>query len=367
MRKEFGMLCALLAMCAVIAGSNSDFIGQANVLNTTRQVAMLGIFAIGVGFVIITGGIDLSIGSVIGLTGVIIAKFSAPLVGDGSASGAGLPIWIGIGAAMGVALTIGLVQGLLITRLNLQPFIVTLGGMLTIKGISQTITGGGNISFLDSSFRNLGDEGLRLFAGVQIPYPVLMYLAVALVATYVLHFSVFGRHLYAIGGNREAALYSGVPVKRVETITYVISSGLAGVAGIAYAAYIGQMTHTVGESYELYAITSAVLGGCSLRGGEGSVLGMFIGAAIIRVMENGINMFKLTWTDQQHHLHTWRLDENWKNIIIGLVILAAVILDQVSHMLRNRKRTLSAGAGAAPASAPTPPPPPLPPAVAPGG
>ncbi len=341
MRKEFGMFCALLAMCVVIAISNHDFIGQANLLNTTRQIAMLGIFAIGVGFVIITGGIDLSIGSIIGLTGVIIARISAPQVGEGVTSGAGYPIWVGISVAMAVALSIGLAQGLLITRLNLQPFIVTLGGMLTIKGVSQTITQGGNISFLNSPFRALGDEGLNLgFA--EIPWPVLMFLGVALVATYVLHFSVFGRHLYAIGGNRDAALYSGVPVKRVEATTYVISAGLAGIAGIAYAAYIGQMAHTVGESYELYAITAAVLGGCSLRGGEGTVLGVFIGAAIIRVMENGINMFKIGWNDAAGHAHVWRLDENWKNVIIGLVILAAVILDQVSHLLRNRKRTKGA-------------------------
>jgi ribose transport system permease protein len=349
MRKELGMFCALVAMCVIIAISNHDFLGQANLLNTTRQVAMLGIFAIGVGFVIITGGIDLSIGSVIGLTGVIIAKLSAP-VAEGTASGAGYPIWVGIAVAMGVALSVGLAQGLLITRLNLQPFIVTLGGMLLIKGVSQTITGGGNISFGNSPFRALGDEGLGLGL-LEIPYPVLMFLGVALVATYVLHFSVFGRHLFAIGGNRDAALYSGVPVKRVETVTYVISAGLAGVAGIAYAAYIGQMSHTVGESYELYAITAAVLGGCSLRGGEGTVVGVFIGAAIIRVMENGINMFKVVTGDPAHP-HVWRLDENWKNVIIGAVILAAVILDQVSHLLRNRKRTGAAATPAAPVTAP---------------
>jgi ribose transport system permease protein len=350
------MACALLVMCGVIAISNHDFFGEANLLNTSRQVAMLGIFAIGVGFVIITGGIDLSIGSMIGLTGVIIAKISAPLVGNGESSGAGHSIWLGIGVAMGVALTIGLIQGLLITRLSLQPFIVTLGGMLTIKGISQTITGGGNISFLDLPFRDLGDKGLHITQHFQIPYPVMIFAAVAVVATYVLHFSVFGRHVFAIGGNRDATLYSGVPVKRVEALTYVISAGLAGIAGIVYAAYIGQMTHSVGESYELYAITSAVLGGCSLRGGEGTVLGIFIGAAIIRVMENGINMFKFVWTDQHNQLQTWRLDENWKNIIVGMVIWVAVILDQVSHMLRNRTRTLRASSPAAPAAPAVQPP-----------
>ena len=218
MRKELGMFCALVALCLIIGISNHDFFGATNLTKTSRQVAMLGIFAIGVGFVIITGGIDLSIGSVIGLTGVIIANISAPIVGDGSASGAGYPIGVGIAVALGVALLIGLAQGLLITRLNLQPFIVTLGGMLLVKGVSQTITHGGNISFLNHPFRGLGDEGLNL-GFMELPWPVLMFAGVALVATYVLHFTVFGRHLFAIGGNRDAALYSGVPVKRVETMT----------------------------------------------------------------------------------------------------------------------------------------------------
>jgi ribose transport system permease protein len=372
MRKEIGMFCALVALCLVIGISNTDFFGATNLTNTSRQVAMLGIFAIGVGFVIITGGIDLSIGSVIGLTGVLIAKFSAPFV-EGVTSGNGWPIGVGIALAMAVALTIGLVQGLLITRLNLQPFIVTLGGMMLIKGVSQVITGGGNISFGNHPFRALGDEGWRplgflgnptpnsagwweslsnFMLSFEIPWPVLIFVAVALVATYVLHFSVFGRHLFAIGGNRDAALYSGVPVKRIECTTYVISAGLAGIAGIAYAAYIGQMSHSVGEGYELYAITAAVIGGCSLRGGEGTILGVMIGAAVIRVLDNGINMFKLTFTDAAGKISTWSLSDNWRNVIIGAVILVAVILDQMSHVLRNRKRTAQAQAKPAPVAVP---------------
>lgn len=350
MRKELGMFCALVALCAIIGISNHDFFGGTNLTNTSRQVAMLGIFAVGVGFVIITGGIDLSIGSVIGLTGVLIAKFSAPFV-EGVTSGNGWPIGVGILLAMLVALTIGLIQGLLITRLNLQPFIVTLGGMMLIKGVSQVITGGGNISFGNHSFRELGDGALSL-GFIEIPWPVLMFAGVAIVATYVLHFSVFGRHLYAIGGNRDAALYSGVPVKRIECTTYVISAGLAGVAGIAYSAYIGQMSHSVGEGYELYAITAAVIGGCSLRGGEGTILGVMIGAAVIRVLDNGINMFKLTFTDAAGKSVIWSLSDNWRNVIIGAVILVAVILDQMSHVLRNRKRTASAQAKPVPALGP---------------
>jgi ribose transport system permease protein len=363
MRKELGMFCALIALCVIIGISNHDFLSHANLTNTSRQIAMLGIFAIGVSFVIITGGIDLSIGSVIGLTGVIIAKISAP-VAEGMSSGAGYPIGVGIAVAMAVALLIGLAQGLLITRLNLQPFIVTLGGMLLVRGVSQVFTDGGNISFGNHAFRDLSDHGLNLgsfelpWIGnilFEVPWPVVMFIGVALVATYVLHFSVFGRHLFAIGGNRDAALYSGVPVKRIECSTYVISAGLAGVAGIGYAAYIGQMSHSVGEGYELYAITAAVIGGCSLRGGEGTILGVMIGTAVIRVLDNGINMFKIPITNAAGQQVSWSLSDNWRNVIIGAVILAAVILDQMSHVLKNRKRT--ATAQAKPVTAAIPPPP----------
>jgi ribose transport system permease protein len=342
MRKELGMFCALVAMCIVIGVSNSGaFFSESNLLSTSRQVAMLGIFAIGVGFVIITGGIDLSIGSVIGLTGVIIASLSASPEFNGS--GGSYPIWVGISVAMGVALLIGLAQGLLITRLNLQPFIVTLGGMLLIKGVSQVITDGGNISFGSHPFLDVAD-GFSVFGLFSLPWAVPIFLAVVVVATYLLHFSVFGRHLYAIGGNRDAALYSGVPVKRIECSTYVISAGLAGVAGITYAAYNGQMSHSLGEGYELYAITAAVIGGCSLRGGEGTIIGVIIGAAVIRILDNGINMFKLTFTDAAGKSVVWSLSDTWRNVIIGVVILAAVILDQMSHALRNRKRTALAQA-----------------------
>ncbi|HEY3496896.1 MAG TPA: ABC transporter permease, partial [Polyangiaceae bacterium] len=275
MRREAGMTAALAAMCLALYLSNPDFLGQANSINTLRQISMLGTFAIGIGFVIITGGIDLSIGSIIGLTGVLIAKFSAP--GGGSM---GLSLGMGITIALAVALSIGLIQGLLITRLKLQPFIVTLGGMLLIRGVSQTIAEGGTLSLMGSPLLKLGNGGFLLYKGEPIiPYPLLIFLAVIGIATYVLHFTVYGRYVYAIGGNRDAAEYSGINVRRVEASTYLISAGTAGVAGVCYAAYIGQMSQQVGIAYELYAIAAAVLGGCSLRGGEGTVLGVVIGSA----------------------------------------------------------------------------------------
>lgn len=338
MRRELGMLFALVFLCLGLYVSNHDFLSQANVLNTTKQIAMLSIFAIGVSFVIITGGIDLSVGSMIGLTGVLIAKISSPATG-----GWNYPIWVGITVAILVALLIGLGQGLLITRLNLQPFIVTLGGMLLIRGISQVICDGGVISFGSSHFRDLARRGLITTPeGALLTYPVLIFFAVALVATYLLHFTVFGRYIYAIGGNRDAAEYSGIAVKKVETLTYVISAGLAAVAGVCYAAYIGQMSHQVGIAYELYAIAGAVIGGVSLRGGEGTVLGVIIGSAIMRVIDNGINLFKYTYTTPQGP-REFRLGTNWTYVVIGAVILIAVILDQLVHIVQNRRRTRRVG------------------------
>jgi ribose transport system permease protein len=333
------MFVALVAMCVGLWFSNPDFLGQSNVGDVTRQIAMLGIFAIGISFVIITGGIDLSVGSTIGLTGVIIARISSH-----SQGGAGYDIWVGITVAMIVALVIGLVQGLLITRLGLQPFIVTLGFMLMLRGVSQTVVKGGTLSFGTNTFRHLSRDGLFIYHGsALLTYPVLIFIVVAVVATYLLHFTVFGRYVFAIGGNRDAAQYSGINVKNVEAMTYVISAGLAGVAGICYAAYIGQMSQQVGIAYELYAIAGAVLGGVSLRGGEGSIIGAIIGSAIMRVINNGIIMFQIRYHDPDGTKRIWRVDDNWEFIIIGGVILAAVIIDQLAHLVQSRRRTRLAG------------------------
>ena len=340
MSRELGMLGALAVMCLVLWLSNADFLGASNVINTTRQISMLGIFAIGIAFVIITGGIDLSIGSVVGLTGVIIARLTSTASG-----GLGYPLWIGISVALLVAGVVGLIQGLLITRLRLQPFIVTLGGMLLLRGVSQTVVDGGVISMGKSSLLDLASGGLfKLASDPLIPYPFLMFLGVAGLGTYVLHFTVLGRYIYAIGGSREAAEYSGIDVKRVETLTYVISAASAGIAGICYAAYIGQMSQQVGVAYELYAIAAAVLGGCSLRGGEGTIFGIVVGTAIMRVIDNGINMFQYKYTDADGVRRIWRLNPNWNWIIVGVVILAAVILDQVVHMIQAARSVREAGA-----------------------
>jgi ribose transport system permease protein len=263
MRRELGMLIALVLMCVGLALNNRSFTGQGNVSDTSRQVAMLSIYAIGISFVIVTGGIDLSVGSIIGLTGVLIAKLCSK-----ESDCFGYSLWVGIPLALGAATLIGFVQGLLITRLDLQPFVVTLAGMLTIRGVSQTVAKGGNVSMGSPPVVNIADTGLFVRDGQPLlPYPLLILLCVFAVAGFVLHCTVFGRYVYAIGGNREASRFSGIPVKRIETTTYVISAFLAGVAGVCYGSYIGQMNQQVGVAFELDAIAAAVLGGVSLRGG----------------------------------------------------------------------------------------------------
>jgi ribose transport system permease protein len=217
--------------------------------------------------------------------------------------------------------------------------------MLLLRGVSQTVVDGGVISMGKSSLLDLASGGLFHVGGDPlIPYPFLLFLAVAALGTYVLHFTVLGRYIYAIGGSRDAAEYSGINVKRVETLTYVISAASAGVAGICYAAYIGQMSQQVGVAYELYAIAAAVLGGCSLRGGEGTIFGIVVGTAIMRVIDNGINMFQYKYTDADGIRRIWRLNPNWNWIIVGAVILAAVILDQLVHMIQAARSIREAGA-----------------------
>lgn len=350
MKRELGMLGALVVICLVLFMSNADFLGQSNAINTLRQIAMLGIYAIGSGYVIIAGGIDLSVGSVVGLTGVIIAKISSQATGGGGHS-----LALGVVVALGAALLIGLLQGLLITRLHLQPFIVTLAGMLLIRGVSQTVVQGGTLSLGTSPLLKLANGGLFMVNGDPLlPWPLLIFMAVIAIGGYVLHYTVLGRYVFAIGGNREAAAYSGINVRAVETTTYVVSAGLAGVAGVCYAAYIGQMSQQVGVAYELYAIAAVVLGGCSLRGGEGTILGIVIGSTMMRVIDNGINMFQLRYTDGDGIRRLWRLNPNWTFVIVGAVILIAVVLDQVVHMVQAA-RSIRAGAPAAPPAPNDPP------------
>lgn len=368
LRRELGMTVALVVLGLCIWFSNHAFLGAGNVSDLLRDISMLGIYSVGMAFVIITGGIDLSAGSMVGLVGVIVCKLCS---NDTGCLGWG-PLK-GVSVALAVALLIGLIQGIIITGLNLQPFIVTLAGMMIIRGASQTICKSGHLSLTDdvTSVRDLTEHGFtfhipHMADPVLISWPVWIFIAVLILFAYLLHFTVYGRYVFAIGGNRDAAKYSGINVKLVEIFTYVVSAGLAGVAGICYLSFNKGADSGVGIAYELYAIAAAVLGGCSLRGGEGSVFGVLVGCSFYQMVTNGIIMFQILTSRTtkmviHHGVHVekvvekfWRVPSEWKDWILGGLLLGAVMLDQIAHIYQAKRRTRKV-VQASPAPAPPPP------------
>lgn len=310
MRKVLGIAVLLLAMIILLAIISPQFSKVNNLQNNIRHFSLLAIFSIGVGFVIISGGIDLSLGSIIGLSGVLLGlllmKHGVP------------PLW-GISLILLLCLLLGLFHGYMVARLNIQPFIVTLCGLLIYRSMARFITEDQTQGF------GISFEGLRFlatgrFLGLPIPFYIL--LAVITITWIFLHHSVYGRHLYALGFNEEAARFSGIDTARLKAGAYVISAFLAGVAGILYALDWNTIQPAnAGVAYELYAIAAAVLGGCSLRGGEGTVIGIVIGAAIIQILNNGSSLLGIS--------------DFLRDTIIGLVILLGVTADEL--VKRGRK------------------------------
>ncbi|MEZ0388428.1 MAG: ABC transporter permease [Verrucomicrobium sp.] len=311
MKKILGISLLLLAVCVFTALVNPNFLIPYNAGNLTNWISLYAIISVGVLFVIITGGIDLSIGSVIGLVGTLLPWL---LVTRGWSVPAALV------ASAGLSGVIGLFHGLLITKLKLQPFVVTLCGLLIYRGLARWLTHDDTPGF-GSSY-----DGLRWFAtgrisipfagGYVVPVSLFILLGIAVVAAIFLNKTVWGRHLLALGRNEEAARYSGIRTDRLVILAYVICSVLAGVGGILFALDINTVQPAShGNFYELYAIAAAVLGGCSLRGGEGSILGVIVGAALIRVLINAINVLGIA-TQLEY-------------VILGVVILMGVIADEM--------------------------------------
>jgi ribose transport system permease protein len=314
-RKELSILILLLVLCAIVAFMNPQFLSSANIQNTSRLIGTYGIFSIGVGIVVITGGIDLSVGSMFALLGVLLSMmltewhWPAALV---------VAVIVTLGASL------GLIHGLLITRLRLQPFIVTLCGLLLYRGLARYIAADSSKGFgSGKGFRWLSELATGSLFGV--PMPFVLMIVVGVVMWMMLHRSVYGRHLFAVGRNEEAARYSGIQSRNVITGAYVISGGLAGVASILIAFYTNSVSPSShGNFYELYAIAAAVLGGCSLRGGEGSILGIVIGTALLQVLRNLVNLLDIPGS----------LDF----AVMGAVILIGVIADQILTSRRSESR-----------------------------
>ncbi len=319
MKKLLGISGLLLFICVFTALIEPNFLNAYNLQNTLRWTALFSLIAIGVSFVIITGGIDLSIGSTIGLVGSLLAHL---LTIKGWSIGAALT------AVLLVSLGIGLAHGLLITKMRLQPFVVTLCGLLIYRGVARFIT--------DDQSQGFGNayEGLRwiatgkvalYFGAITLPFPLVIMAVFGILAAIFLNRTIYGRYLLALGRNETAARYSGINTDAMKIIAYVICSGLAGVAGILFSLNLNSIQPSgLGEFYELYAIAGAVLGGCSLRGGEGSILGVIIGTAVMRVLYNSINIL--------------RIPTHWEFAIIGAVILSGVVVDELVKRLAARRR-----------------------------
>jgi ribose transport system permease protein len=318
MKKILGISGLLVAICLFTAANNPDFLNGYNIQNTVRWTALYGVLSIGAAFVIITGGIDLSIGSVVGLSGSLLAWLMTVQGWN--------PV-LAVATCIGLSLLIGVAHGLLITRLGLQPFVVTLCGLLLYRGCARYVTDDQSIGFGTGNelLRTLATGGIQITDSFRLPAPFIIMVVIAVVASIVLNRTIYGRYLFALGRNEEAARYSGINTRRVQMSAYVVCSGLAGFGGVLFSLDVNSVQPvSFGEFYELYAIAAAVLGGCSLRGGEGSVLGVIIGAAVMRVLYNAINILGIPT-----HL---------EYAVIGAVILAGVIIDESARRVVAQRR-----------------------------
>ena len=310
-----GILGLFIFIFIFTAMSSEPFLSAYNMQNLIKWSSLYAIMGIGVAFVIITGGIDLSIGSVIGL----VASLMALAIKKG---------WdpnFAVVMLLGLSLGIGLIHGLLITKVKLQPFVVTLCGLLVYRGISRWMTDNQTMQYpgtdkLDSLF-----SGKVLMGSFGLPAPLFFLIVVAILAAIFLNRTIWGRYLFALGNNEDGARYSGIETDRLKIGAYVICSFLAGLSGLLFAYELDSVQPAqTGEFYELYAIAAAVLGGCSLRGGQGTILGVIIAAAVIRLLRNSINLLGIST-----HL---------EYAIIGMVILCGVAADEIIKRVMAKRR-----------------------------
>ena len=272
--RRTGVLAALVLLVIVSSFLNDRFLSVPNLMNVLRQVSIVGILAVGMTFVILTKGIDLSVGSILGVSVVIFAGLL-------ETQSMAVAIPLGILAAM----ALGLVNGLGVAYAGIPPFIMTLGMLSFARGLAFIYTGGTPIPILNEAFYDLGN-GYTF----GVPNPTLILILTLLVSGVVLALTPFGRSVYSIGSNEDASRLSGVPVGLYKTAVYVISGGVAGIAGLVYASQLSVGTPIAGQAYELDAIAAVVVGGTSLFGGKGSVAGTFIGILIIGVLANILNL-----------------------------------------------------------------------------
>ncbi|MFP3122225.1 ribose ABC transporter permease [Ectobacillus funiculus] len=297
---QYSTIVILVLMCVVLSVLTSNFLEVSNLLNVLKQISIIAILAAGMTFVILTGGIDLSVGSTVALSGVISVMLSQ--------QGVNAMIAMAAGVAIGVAT--GFVNGYLTAKVKLPAFIVTLGSFTYIRGLAYVISAGYPIVLTDPIFKFFGAGDI-----VGIPTPIFIMAFIYVITFFVLKYTMFGRHVYAIGGNEEAASLTGIKVGATLIKVYVISGLLSGLAGVVLAGRLYSGQPTAGVGFELDAIAAVILGGTSFTGGVGTIRGTIIGALIMGVLSNGLTLLNVSYY--------------WQLVIKGAVIILAVLLDRL--------------------------------------
>ncbi|QQP90676.1 ABC transporter permease [Skermanella sp. TT6] len=318
LKKELGLLILILVIGSITAAINPQFISQINLMNLANQIGLFGLISIGAGLVIISGGVDLSVGSMFALLGIVFLDL---LVNYELAWPVALLLTIAGGSVL------GLIHGLLVTRLKMQPFVVTLCGLLLYRGIARWYTADSTQGFgYGYGYETL--EWLMSGRTYNIPHTFIFLLIVATLMGVVLHRSVYGRYLFAVGKSEEAARFSGIPTNTVIAAAYVIGGTLAGISSVFFVFYTQSVSPSAhGSFYELYAIAAAVLGGCSLRGGEGSILGIVLGTVLLQVLQNLVNILGIP--------------SSLNFAVMGAVILLGVLADRQLQLRRQRRLAMA--------------------------
>jgi ribose transport system permease protein len=307
-RQEFGVVLILLAMVVFLSLYTDTFLSSTNIFNILRAFSWIAISAFGQCMVIITTGVDLSVGSVMGLSGLAGAML---LVRD-------VPVFVAVVGGLAAGLIVGLANGLMITKGKLPPFIATLGTLLMARGICNGLTGGWPVRDLPQSFRTLGQYDIPI-GNVGVPLPLIFMLILAAITSLFLSRSKWGYRIYAVGGNEEATRLSGINTDRVKIMVYTMCGFLTAIGGVLMTARLGVAAPTAASAYELDVIAAAVVGGTSFSGGEGTILGVLVGAAIMQVLRTGLVLTGVS--------------AYWLQAVQGFVIVTAIMLDQ----LRKRR------------------------------
>lgn len=304
---QYGIFVAFALICLVLSLIKPNFLTWSNLLIVLTQVSINALLAFGVTFVIITGGIDLSLGSMVAVTGVVAASFAHPDA---------YPLVVPVGMGLLAGLAMGAFNGLVITRSNVPPFIVTLGTMTIGRGLALILSKGRPVSNLSDSFNFIG--GGQLWG---IPMPIFILVILFILCSVLLSKTIAGRYMYAIGGNEQAARASGIPLNSIKMLVYTLSGGLAALAGILLTSRITTGQPNAGAGFELDAIAAAIIGGTSTSGGTGTMAGALIGALLIGVISNGLDLLNVTSYYQQ--------------VVMGIIIIGAVVLDSL-HQKKTR-------------------------------